>query len=121
MYIISKREEKSRVYLQKYPYPKDTLRPTKVLEFPFNWVTCGAISQNGQELFIKNYSTIYYWKRTNEKTLPELMTKNPVEIPYTPEPQGEAMCLIPDDSGFYTISETREAKPLAQLKFYKRK
>ena len=121
LYIISKREEKSRVYLQKYPYPKDTLRPVKVLEFPFNWVTCGAISQNGMEVFIKNYSSIYYWKRANEKSLVELLAKNPVEIPYTPEPQGEAMCLTPDDSGFYTISETREGKPLAQLKFYKRK
>jgi hypothetical protein len=121
LYIISKREEKSRVYLQKYPYPKDTLRPIKVLEFPFNWVTCGAISQNGREVFVKNYSNIYYWKRTNEKSLVELMAKNPVEILYTPEPQGEAMCLTPDDSGFYTISETREGKPLAKLKFYKRK
>jgi hypothetical protein len=121
LYIISKREEKSRVYLQKFPYPKDTLRPVKVLEFPFNWVTCGAISQNGREVFVKNYSHIYYWKRTNEKTLIELMSKRPVEIPYTPEIQGEAMCLTPDGAGFYTISETREGMPLSQLKYYKRK
>ncbi len=121
LYIISKREEKSRVYLQKFPYPKDTLRPTKVLEFPFNWVTCGAISQNGREVFIKNYSHIYYWHLTNEKSLVDLMTKVPVEIPYVPEVQGESMCLTPDDSGFYTISETRDGMPLSQLKFYKRK
>ena len=121
LYIVSKREEKARVYLQKYPYPKDTLRPVKVLELPFNWVTSGAISQDGREVLIKNYPTIYYWKRTNEKSLVELLAKTPKEIPYDPEPQGEAICFTIDKSGFYTISETREGKPLAQLKFYKRK
>jgi hypothetical protein len=119
IYIVSKREEKARVYLQKYPYPKDTLKPVKVLELPFNWVTCGAISKDG-EVLIKNYPTIYYWKRTNEKSLVELLAKKPKEIPYDPEPQGEAICFANDKSGFYTISETREGKPLAQLKFYKR-
>jgi hypothetical protein len=121
LYIISKREEKVRIYFQKYPYPKDTLRPSKVLEFPFNWVTSGAISNDGKEVLIKNYTSIYYWKRTSEKLLLELLTKKPVEIPYKPEPQGEAICFTNDDSGFYTISETRDGKPLAQLKFYKRK
>ncbi len=121
IYIVSKREEKARIYLQKYPYPKDTLRPIKVLELPFNWVTSGAISQDGKEVLIKNYPTIYYWKRTNEKSLVELLAKKPAEIPYDPEPQGEALCFAYDDSGFYTISETREKKPLAQLKFYKRR
>ncbi|HCW08581.1 MAG TPA: PE-PGRS family protein, partial [Cytophagales bacterium] len=33
---------------------------------------------------------------------------------------GEAICFAYDNSGFYTISETRIAQPLAQLKFYKR-
>lgn len=121
LYIISKREEKVRMYLQKYPYPKDTLRPTKILEFSFNWVTCASISQDGTEVLVKNYSNIYYWKRTNEKSLVELLSKNPVRIPYEPEPQGEAICFTTDKSGFYTISETREGKPLAQLKFYSRR
>src|SRR5258708_8985666 len=121
LYIVSKREEKARVYLQKYPYPKDTLRPVQVLELPFNWVTAGSISQDGKEVLIKNYPTIYYWKRTTEKTLAELLAKDPKQIPYDPEPQGEAICFTNDKSGFYTMSETREGKPLAQLKFYRRK
>lgn len=121
LYIVSKREEKVRVYLQKYPYPKDTLKLSQVLELPFNWVTAGSISLDGREVLIKNYPTIYYWKRTNEKNLVELLAKTPKEIPYDPEPQGEAICFANDKSGFYTISETREGKPLAQLKFYKRK
>ncbi|GHM98588.1 hypothetical protein WSM22_00780 [Cytophagales bacterium WSM2-2] len=121
LYLVSKREEKVNVYLQKYPYPKDTLKPVKVLSLPFNWVTAGSISLDGKEVLIKNYPSIYYWKKTNEKSLVELLAKEPVELPYTPEPQGEAICFTNDKSGFYTISETRLGKPLAQLKFYKRK
>lgn len=119
LYIISKREAKVRVYIQRFPYP-DTLKPTKVLELPFNWVTAGSISQDGNEVLIKNYSAIYYWKRAQEKSLVELLAKPPTEIPYEVEPQGEAICFANDDSGFFTISETRDGAPMSQLKFYKR-
>ncbi|HCW08494.1 MAG TPA: hypothetical protein DGG95_14140 [Cytophagales bacterium] len=120
LYIISKREERVGVYFQKFPYPRDTLKLTKVLDLPFNWVTSGSISKDASEVLIKNYNTIFYWKRSKEKSIIELLKKDPVEIPYKPEPQGEAICFAYDNSGFYTISETRIAQPLAQLKFYKR-
>lgn len=120
LYIISKREERVGVYFQKYPYPNDTLKLNKVLELPFKWVTSGSISQDATEVLIKNYDKIFYWKRTSEKSLIELLKKDPVEIPYKPEPQGEAICFGYNNSGFYTISETRITQPLAQLKFYKR-
>ncbi|HTH55509.1 MAG TPA: hypothetical protein VL728_05645 [Cyclobacteriaceae bacterium] len=119
LYIISKREAQVRVYQQKYPYP-DTLKPVKVLDLPFNWVTAGSISLKGDEVLIKNYSSIFYWKRTQEKSLVELLSKAPVEIPYNIEPQGEAICFANDGLGFYTVSETRDGSPMAQLKFYKR-
>jgi hypothetical protein len=119
LYIVSKREEKVRVYMQKFPYP-DTLKPMKVLELPFNWVTAGSISRDGSEVLIKTYTSIYYWKRTQEKSLVELLAKTPLEIPYGVEPQGEAICFASDDTGFFTLSETRDSALLAQLKFYKR-
>lgn len=119
LYIVSKREAKVRVYMQKFPYP-DTLKPIKVLELPFNWVTSGSISSNGKEVLIKTYTAIYYWKRTQEKSLVELLAKIPLEIPYDLEPQGEAICFANDGSGFFTLSETRDGAPMAQLKFYKR-
>jgi len=119
LYIISKREAKVRVYMQKFPYP-DTLKPVKVLELPFNWVTSGSISVDGNEVLIKNYNAIYYWKRTQEKSLIELMAKTPLEIPYDIEPQGETICFAKDGTGFFTLSETRDGSPMAQLKFYKR-
>jgi hypothetical protein len=119
LYIISKREEKVRVYLQKFPYA-DTLKPAKVLDLPFNWVTSGSISRDGREVLIKSYFAVFYWKRTNEKSLLELLKKSPRLLPYDIEPQGEAICFANDGSGFFTLSETRGVAPLAQLKFYKR-
>jgi hypothetical protein len=119
VYFISKRETNVKVYLQKFPYG-DTLKPAKILELPFNWVTAGSISPDGNEVLIKSYTKIYYWKRTQEKSIVELLAKNPLEIPYDVEPQGEAICFTNDNSGFFTISETHRGAPMAQLKYYKR-
>ncbi len=117
-YIISKREKHVHVYLQRFPYP-DTLRPDKVLEIPFTRIVAGSISQDAQEVLLKNYENIYYWKRSGEKTLTELLTKDPIELPYKPEVQGESICWSNDASGYYTLSESHEGK-MAQLKFYRR-
>ncbi len=120
LYIVSKREEHVNVYLQKFPYASDTLKPEKVLTLPYNKIVAGSISQDGQEVLMKNYDQIFYWKRSGEKSVVELLKKPPIEIPYEREPQGEAMCWSNDTSGFYTLSESNNGV-LAQLKYYKRK
>jgi hypothetical protein len=118
LYVVSKREKKVHVYLQQFPYP-DTLRPKKVLTLPFTLIVAGSISQNAQEVLLKNYGNVYYWKRSGEKALPELLAKPPIELPYDPEVQGESVCWSNDGAGYYTLSESHEGK-IAQLKFYKR-
>jgi hypothetical protein len=120
LYIVSKREENVNMYLAKYPFANDTLRPQKVLTLPFNKIVAGSISLDGQEVLLKNYDKIFYWKREGEKTLIELLARKAKEIPYDREPQGEAICWTNDASGFYTLSETPDGKPLAKLRFYKR-
>jgi hypothetical protein len=119
LYIVSKREKKVQVYLQHFPYP-DTLRPAKVLKIPFTRIVAGSISPNAQEVLMKDYENIYYWKRSGEKSLTQLLAKDPIELSYKPEVQGESICWNNDASGFYTLSESHEGK-MAQLKFYKRK
>jgi len=119
LYIISKREKHVHVYLQHYPYP-DTLRLAKVLKIPFTRIVAGSISPNGQEILLKDYENIYYWKRSGEKSLIELLAKEPIELAYKPEAQGESICWNHDASGYYTLSESHQGK-IAQLKFYKRK
>jgi hypothetical protein len=117
-YIVSKREKNVSVYIQHFPYP-DTVRPTKVLKIPFTRIVAGSISPDAQEVLLKDYENIYYWKRAGEKSLTELLAKEPVELPYKPEVQGESICWNHDASGYYTLSESHEGK-MAQLKFYKR-
>jgi hypothetical protein len=118
LYIVSKREKNVLVYLQYFPYP-DTLRPAEVLKIPFTRIVAGSISSDGQEVLLKDYENIYYWKRSGEKTLIELLSKEAIELPYKPEVQGEAICWNHDASGYYTLSESHEGK-MAQLKFYRR-
>ncbi|HEV8513695.1 MAG TPA: hypothetical protein VGQ59_10480 [Cyclobacteriaceae bacterium] len=117
-YIVSKREKHVHVYLQHFPYP-DTLRPEEVLKIPFTRIVAGSISHDSQEVLLKDYENIYYWKRSGEKTLIELLAKDPIELPYKPEEQGESICWNNNASGYYTLSESHEGK-IAQLKFYKR-
>ncbi len=118
-YIVSKREKHVRIYLQHFPYP-DTLRLAEVLKIPFTRIVAGSISLDAQEVLMKDYENIYYWKRSGEKTLIELLAKDPIELPYKPEVQGESICWKNDASGYYTLSESHEGK-IAQLKFYKRR
>ncbi len=119
LYIISKREENVNVYQERYPYAKDTLRPVKVMTLPYKKIVAGSISPDGQEVLIKNYNQIFYWKRSDGQSLIEVLAKKPVELPYDPEPQGESISWNLDASGFYTLSESPEDKR-AQLKFHKR-
>ena len=118
LYIVSKREKNVRVYLHHFPYP-DTLRPAEVLKVPFTRIVAGSISPDAQEVLMKDYENIYYWKRSGEKSLTELLAKDPIELSYEPEVQGESICWNNDASGFYTLSESHEGK-MAQLKFYRR-
>ncbi len=118
LYLISKREDNVNVYLEHFPY-RDTIRPEKVLTIPFHQIVAGSISKDAQEVLLKNYDSIFYWKRSNEKSLPELLAKKPVRLPYKRELQGEAICWNNDASGFYTLSESPEHR-MAYLKFYKR-
>ena len=118
-YLISKREKHVHVYLQHFPYP-DTLRPLEVLKIPFTRIVAGSISPDAKEVLLKDYENIYYWKRSGEKSLIELLAKAPAELSYKPEAQGESICWNHDASGYYTLSESHEGK-MAQLKFYKRK
>ncbi len=119
-YILSKREDSVRVYLSPYPFPSDTIRPKEMLRMPLTQIVSGSISNDGHQVLLKNYNSIFYWKRSGEKTLVELLAKKPEALPYDHENQGEAICWNTDGTGFYTLSESPEIGPRAQLRYYKR-
>ncbi|RIV23917.1 hypothetical protein DYU11_13210 [Fibrisoma montanum] len=76
--------------------------------------TGGDISNNGQEVLIKNYNTVYYWKKSSSsQTIAQLLTTAPRTLPYTAEPGGEAIGWKVDGAGYYTVSEIKNNIPAA--------
>jgi hypothetical protein len=86
---------------------------------PFHKIVAGDISANGEEVLLKTYDHIYYWKRIPGETIIDLLKRKPMRLPYDREPQGEAIGFAQDGSGYFTLSERKNNKP-AELIFYKR-
>ncbi len=119
-FIVSKREDSVRLYKMSYPYEADTLTAEKVATLPFQKIVAANISADGNELLMKDYSNVYYWKRSNGQTISELLRQPPTVLPYEAEMQGESICFRQDGKGYYTLSESSEKKQ-AELMYYKRK
>jgi hypothetical protein len=120
IYIVSKREDSVRVY--RAAFPQDTegvLMLEYVTSINIKHITGGDISSNGSEILLKTYTTVYYWYRSARQSIAETLNKDPLIVPYVPEPQGEAITWAPDGMGYYTISEEAKIIP-ARLYFYPR-
>jgi len=112
IYIVSKREDSVMVYTSPLDFKRDdTLMLTRRCKLyfkgfrPFKWITAGDISRDGQQILLKSYEKVYYWKRSNNEPVWKTMLKRPAELPYKPEKQGEAIGFTLDGTGYYTTSE----------------
>lgn len=112
LYIVSKRNNSVIVYTAPLSYKAgDTLTLTKrsTLHFgglpPYKWITAGDISKDGSQILLRNYHNVYYWKRTANMPVWEVMQQKPVKLYYKNEQQGEAVGFAPDGKGYYTASE----------------
>lgn len=128
LYIVTKRDTTVNVY--RAPYPQSTtttvvmdlvttldLEPMANFPAGFQGATGGDIAYNGLEVLIKGYHKVYYWSRSSASA--PLFETGPVQLPYVPEPQGEAIGWAADGSGYYTLSEEANNVP-AVLYFYPR-
>lgn len=79
----------------------------RVMKLPITLSVGGDISADGKQIVIKNYWAIYYWQREEGESLGEVFAQRPVQLPYKPEPQGEAIGFSPSGDRFYTLSENR--------------
>jgi len=121
LFVVTKREEKVRLY--RLPYPQSTTEPitaTYLGELPLTLVTGGSVSADGREILLRTYFGAHYWQRAEGQTLADALQRNPdraltVEL----EPQGEAIAFDKNGAGFYTLSERGNA-PSVNLNFYKR-
>ena len=103
LYVISKEEGSCGLY--RLPYPQSTSATTTaelVATLPYSSLTAGDISADNQEIIIKNYTTVYYWKRRSGEALAAALQRPPKLLPYVPEPQGEGLAIATDGKGYYT-------------------
>lgn len=78
-------------------YPKATL--------PFTFITAADISDDGSQIVMKSLVQIYHWDRQQESSILKTLSKPFRTIPYTVEPQGEAIAFDKNNADFYSISE----------------
>ena len=120
LYIVSKRNPQSLVYRAKYPQTVGgRTELEKLAQLPFNWAVAGDISPDGKQIAIKDRYNIYYWTRNLGESVVDALKKQPVRLPYIPEPQGESFAWTGDNNGYFTLSE-KNGPPIPDLYFYNR-
>lgn len=119
VFIISKREEKIRLYQISALISRDTTVAEFKEELPFAWIVAADISADGKEVLMKDYDNVFYWKRSATESIPELLKTKASILSYEREPQGEAIAWSRDGSGYYTLSETAKGIK-GRLFYYKR-
>ena len=124
IYIVSKREKQVNVYRLAYPQSLNSINMAeKIASLPFKKAVGGDISPDGNEMLIKTYSTVFYWKKDDKAhTSTFFSTPNLKSVPYTQELQGEAICWHRKSMGYFTVSEEpwRIENNDAHLIFYPR-
>ncbi len=121
LYIITKREAKSRVYKLPFPQQTNSLNTAVFVgELPYSGVVAASLSQNGKELLIKTYPSIYYYRGEGSESVEAMLQKEGKMLGYETEVQGEAISFANNGSGFYTLSEKAFSNTV-KMHFYKRK
>jgi hypothetical protein len=121
IYIITKRDNPSRIYKLSFPYSIASVNATTFVgTLPYSFVTSACISQDGKEIIVKIYSALYYYQLQQGQSISQALQNNYITLPYKMEPQGEAITFAQDNSGYFTLSEKGLATSV-NLYFYPRK
>jgi hypothetical protein len=120
IFLITKRDSLSAIYKIAFPYSAAKLNiAVKMGQLTYSGVVSATLSHDAKEIIVKTYSALYYYSRNNQ-TLVAALQKAPIALRYLTEPQGEAVCLAADNSGFFTLSE-KGLSSTVNLYFYKRR
>ncbi len=108
IFILSKRDSLNTLYrLPADKFGDGEAELEELNKLPFTSATAADISADGSQILVKNYLTIFYWKRNPRETVMKAMSREPIQLPYSPEPQGEAIGFLPSGKAYYTLSEKR--------------
>ena len=119
IFIITKRDNPSRIYKLSFPYAATNIL-TLAGSLDYSGVVSATISPDGGEIIIKTYTELFYYNRSSSETIAQALQDDKKLLKHVVEPQGEAICLAADHSGFYTLSEKGFAS-FVNLNFYRRK
>ncbi len=106
IYLISKRQWRSRVYRAA---SLSWSQEPKILEFctecPMGFIVGGDVSPDGRWIVLRTLSQAWVWPHLPNTLIWQSFSGPPQPVTLLPEPQGEAICFAPDGQGLYTISE----------------
>jgi hypothetical protein len=119
VYLTTKRDVVSMLYVIPYPQKINELYTIyKVGNFSFRQASAGTVSPDGLKILIKNRQEIFYWERSANEPMYEVLAKTPVKAPYDGEPQGEAICFDTENN-YFTLSEALNQQVFPDLfKYY---
>ncbi len=107
IYIISKREMFSKVYLA--PWPQSTTQRTEmqpVALLPWGFAVAGDVSPDGRRVIVRSMLNASLWNRPVGAPLWQAFAGEQVQLPLMDEPQGEGICFDGKGAGYFTIGET---------------
>jgi len=114
--IITKRQDTVGIYSAALLFKNGdtvTMKKQGGLFLPgkglFKYVVSGDISRDGRQVIVKTYTSVYYWLRKGKEPIAQTLKRTPTKLPYTMEPQGEAVGFTPDGKAYYCISEGKNA------------
>lgn len=131
IYLISKREDKKHLYkISNDAFEKNELieaqfvmrlkisKPSSDLEIlkKLYYLTAADISRNNDEIIIRNYLDVYYWKKNRFESIADALHRDPLIIPSAQEAQGEAIAFSSKGNGYYSISE--QVNPTSPVHVY---
>lgn len=121
IFIITKNDQPSQIYKVSLPSEDndEVLMAQPAGALRYSGVVSACQSADGKEIIVKTYLGLQYYQRQPNQPLPAALAGKYTQLPYTLEPQGEAVCFARDDSGFYTLSE-KGFTDFARVYFYKR-
>ena len=119
LYIVTKQEASVSLYRAAYPQPTDRVLTLEDCgRLALSDVVGGDVSPAGDAILLKTYAAIYLAHREpGERLDAALLRGNYERLPYTPEPQGEAVAWAPDGGAYFTISEEREGIPAVLYRY----
>jgi hypothetical protein len=123
IYVITKDQINVKVFRLKYPQPVNQDFEAEYLgTIPYWGITAGDISQKGNEILLKTYIAVFYWKIKKGETIFQTLSRTrDVGAPYIQEPQGEAICWDTQAKGYFTISESGDTPIPPKLYYYSKK